>query len=48
MLANAASRASESKPSQVVHFEDQLTRLMRTVPGINEQQVREMVEMVIL
>ena len=34
----------ERKPAQVVHFENQLTRLMRTLPGIREQQVRELVE----
>lgn len=38
-------RASKSsKPPQLVYFENELTRLMKTVPGINEDQVREIVE----
>ena len=32
------------KPTQIVYFEEQLTRLMKTVPGINDQQVKEIVE----
>ena len=32
------------KPTQIVHFEAQLTRLMKTVPGINDEQVKEIVE----
>lgn len=37
-------RASKSKPPQLVYFENELTRLMKTVPGINDDQVREIVE----
>lgn len=33
-----------SKPPQLVYFENELTRLMKTVPGINDDQVREIVE----
>ena len=32
------------KPPQLVYFENELTRLMKTVPGINDDQVREIVE----
>lgn len=32
------------KPPQLIYFEDELTRLMKTVPGIREDQVREIVE----
>lgn len=35
---------SKAKPPQLVYFENELTRLMKTVPGINEDQVREIVE----
>jgi hypothetical protein len=34
----------ERKPQQLEAFEKELTRLMRTVPGIKEEQVREIVE----
>merc|ERR1719186_1150538 len=47
MLVNASKgRPLEptKKPAQIVHFEEQLTRLMKTVPGINDQQVKEIVE----
>uniref|UniRef100_A0A182N9L0 C2 domain-containing protein n=1 Tax=Anopheles dirus TaxID=7168 RepID=A0A182N9L0_9DIPT len=33
-----------SKPPQLVYFESELTRLMKTVPGIRDEQVREIVE----
>lgn len=33
-----------SKPPQLVYFESELTRLMKTVPGIRDDQVREIVE----
>ncbi|CAO1426053.1 unnamed protein product, partial [Diamesa serratosioi] len=33
-----------SKPPQLVYFENELTRLMKTVPGIKDEQVREIVE----
>lgn len=35
---------SRSKPPQLIYFESELTRLMKTVPGIREDQVREIVE----
>lgn len=35
---------AKSKPPQLVYFENELTRLMKTVPGINDDQVREIVE----
>lgn len=38
------ARSSRSKPPQLVYFENELTRLMKTVPGINDDQVREIVE----
>ena len=45
MMVNASKGTTEErKPTQILHFENQLTRLMRTVPGINEQQVKEIVE----
>ena len=39
-----SEQKKEEKPAQLVAFEEQLTRLMRTVPGINEEQVKEIVE----
>lgn len=35
---------SKSRPAQLAYFENELTRLMKTVPGINDEQVREIVE----
>lgn len=35
---------SRQRPPQLVYFENELTRLMKTVPGIKEEQVRELVE----
>ncbi|KAG5881599.1 Synaptotagmin-like protein 4, partial [Gonioctena quinquepunctata] len=35
---------NRSKPPQLIYFENELTRLMKTVPGIREDQVREIVE----
>lgn len=35
---------SRCKPPQLVYFENELTRLMKTVPGIRDDQVREIVE----
>jgi synaptotagmin-like protein len=32
------------KPPQLVYFESELTRLMKTVPGIKDEQVKEIVE----
>ncbi len=40
----AAAAAAAKKSEQIVALEEQLARLMRTVPGINEEQVREIVE----
>ncbi|XP_014370968.2 uncharacterized protein LOC106720730 [Papilio machaon] len=43
-----ASTNSESsrppKPPQLLYFETELTRLMKTVPGIRDEEVREIVE----
>ncbi|KAG6444196.1 hypothetical protein O3G_MSEX003242 [Manduca sexta] len=43
-----ASSTSEStrppKPPQLLYFESELTRLMKTVPGIRDEEVREIVE----
>ncbi|XP_055677916.1 uncharacterized protein LOC129786747 isoform X3 [Lutzomyia longipalpis] len=39
-----AKPRNRSKPPQLVYFENELTRLMKTVPGINDDQVREIVE----
>ena len=47
MLVNASKGKPlepTRKPTQIVYFEEQLTRLMKTVPGINDQQVKEIVE----
>merc|ERR1719483_133703 len=47
MLVNASKGKPlepARKPTQIVYFEEQLTRLMKTVPGINDQQVKEIVE----
>lgn len=35
---------NRNKPPQLVYFENELTRLMKTVPGIRDDQVREIVE----
>lgn len=35
---------SRNKPPQLVYFESELTRLMKTVPGLRDDQVREIVE----
>jgi synaptotagmin-like protein len=35
---------NRNKPPQLVYFENELTRLMKTVPGIRDEQVREIVE----
>lgn len=34
----------KAKPPQLVYFEHELTRLMKTVPGLRDEQVREIVE----
>jgi len=47
MITNASKgRPVEptKKPRQILQFEQQLTRLMKTVPGINDEQVKEIVE----
>uniref|UniRef100_A0AAG5D1S2 C2 domain-containing protein n=1 Tax=Anopheles atroparvus TaxID=41427 RepID=A0AAG5D1S2_ANOAO len=40
----ARPRGMRAKPPQLVYFESELTRLMKTVPGIRDEQVREIVE----
>ena len=40
----AAPTSATSKPPQLQAFEARLTKLMKTVPGINEDQVKEIVE----
>lgn len=40
----SSPNVARSKPPQLVHFESELTRLMKTVPGIRDEQVREIVE----
>ena len=44
LLASPPQQRPEDKPNrQLVAFEKELTRLMRTVPGIREEQVKEIV-----
>merc|ERR1719219_3099798 len=45
-LATTSTTTSnvQDKPPQLVAFEAKLTKMMRTVPGINEEQVKELVE----
>lgn len=38
------NQSNRTKPPQLVYFENELTRLMKTVPGIRDDQVREIVE----
>ncbi|XP_075971574.1 bitesize isoform X2 [Anticarsia gemmatalis] len=45
--ASASSNSESSrppKPPQLLYFESELTRLMKTVPGIRDEEVREIVE----
>jgi hypothetical protein len=42
--ASPSTRQRTTKPPQLVYFENELTRLMKTVPGIRDEQVREIVE----
>lgn len=35
---------ARQRPPQLVYFENELTRLMKTVPGIKDEQVKELVE----
>lgn len=49
MIANQKKTASpvvknRNKPPQLVYFESELTRLMKTVPGLRDDQVKEIVE----
>lgn len=47
MLANQPKPdvpGEKNKPPQLVKFESELTRLMKTVPGIRDEQVKEIVE----
>ncbi|XP_046392688.1 uncharacterized protein LOC124160735 isoform X2 [Ischnura elegans] len=41
---DVAEPTEKVKPPQLVYFENELTRLMKTVPGIRDEQVREIVE----
>merc|ERR1712228_321152 len=38
------SALAHTKPPQLIAFEEKLTNLMKTVPGINETQLKEVVE----
>lgn len=40
----AMTPKARQRPPQLVYFENELTRLMKTVPGIKDEQVRELVE----
>ncbi|XP_075215985.1 bitesize isoform X2 [Lycorma delicatula] len=42
--ASNPNARTRSKPPQLVYFESELTRLMKTVPGIRDEQVKEIVE----
>lgn len=42
--ANSGTPKARQRPPQLVYFENELTRLMKTVPGIKDEQVRELVE----
>ncbi|CAB0003903.1 unnamed protein product [Nesidiocoris tenuis] len=49
MVGSSTTKASPDsarpkKPPQLVYFESELTRLMKTVPGLKDEQVREIVE----
>merc|ERR1712088_1072118 len=44
ITTSAPSSVSNEKPPQLVAFEAKLTKMMKTVPGINEEQVKEIVE----
>lgn len=41
---SADRKLTKSRPAQLAYFENELTRLMKTVPGIKDEQVREIVE----
>lgn len=41
---NFEGHKKKLKPPQLIYFENELTRLMKTVPGIRDDQVREIVE----
>jgi hypothetical protein len=43
-LAGQGWTEAAKKPPQIQAFEAKLTKMMRTVPGINEEQVKELVE----
>ncbi|XP_040175326.1 uncharacterized protein LOC120908423 isoform X2 [Anopheles arabiensis] len=43
-VARPRAASMRTKPPQLVYFESELTRLMKTVPGIRDEQVREIVE----
>lgn len=42
--SSKSEHARPPKPPQLLYFESELTRLMKTVPGIRDEEVREIVE----
>jgi len=42
--AGTPKSKQRQRPPQLVYFENELTRLMKTVPGIKDEQVKELVE----
>ncbi|KAJ2952292.1 hypothetical protein O0L34_g4573 [Tuta absoluta] len=42
--SNNSETSRPPKPPQLLYFESELTRLMKTVPGIRDEEVREIVE----
>lgn len=42
--SESPTTARPPKPPQLLYFESELTRLMKTVPGIRDEEVREIVE----
>merc|ERR1719433_43375 len=44
IINNQYSSTENNKPPQLVAFEAKLTKMMKTVPGINDEQVKELVE----
>lgn len=44
VTAGTPKSRQRQRPPQLVYFENELTRLMKTVPGIKDEQVKELVE----
>ncbi|CAH1728104.1 unnamed protein product [Chironomus riparius] len=44
VTAGTPKSKQRQRPPQLVYFENELTRLMKTVPGIKDEQVKELVE----